>query len=186
MRRRLSLTTRKELIEAVRKRYQEATLARKTGILDELVEVTGYHRKHAIRILGPNVGPKQQNKPRSKGRIYDKAVQEALILLWEAADRICGKRLKALVPLLVESMEKYGHLQLNTGVKNLLLQMSAATMERLLAEPRERITGTPPQRSRRDSVATKHSGSYVWGLERSGSRVQGSRSGRALRWIDGG
>ena len=34
-------------------------------------------------------------------------LQEALILLWEAADRICGKRLKALVPLLLGSMEKH-------------------------------------------------------------------------------
>jgi hypothetical protein len=38
MRRRLSLATRKELIEAVRKRYQEAALATKTDILDEFVE----------------------------------------------------------------------------------------------------------------------------------------------------
>jgi hypothetical protein len=67
-------------------------------------------------------------------------------VLWEAADRICGKRLKALVPLLLESMEKHGHLQLNTSVKDLLLQMSAATMDRLLAEPRERITGTRRRR----------------------------------------
>jgi hypothetical protein len=63
MRRRLSLATRKELIEAVRKRYQEAALATKTGILDEFVEVTVYHRKHAIRLLGPSAGRKLQNKP---------------------------------------------------------------------------------------------------------------------------
>lgn len=108
MRRRLSLTRRKELIEAVRKRYQEAALATKIGILDEFVEVTGYHRKHAIRLFGPSAGRKRQNKPRSQGRIYDDGVQEVLIVLWEAADRICGKRLKALVPLPVESMEKHG------------------------------------------------------------------------------
>jgi hypothetical protein len=31
-------------------------------------------------------------------RIYDEAVREALVVLWEAADRICGKRLKAILP----------------------------------------------------------------------------------------
>ncbi len=74
------------------------------------------------------------------------AVQEALILLWEASDRICGKRLQALVPPLLELMEKHGHLQLDSRVRELLLRMSAATIDRLLAEPRERVTGTRRRR----------------------------------------
>jgi hypothetical protein len=36
-------------------------------------------------------------------------------VLWEAGDRICGKRLKALLPLLVKAMERHGHLQLEEG-----------------------------------------------------------------------
>lgn len=142
MRRRLSLATRKELIEAVRKRYQEAALARKTDILDEFVELTGYHRKHAVRLLGPSSEQKRQKKSRSHKRVYNEAVREALILLWEAADRICGKRLKALIPTLLAAMEKHGHLQLAAGIRERLLQMSAATIDRLLTEPRERVTGT--------------------------------------------
>jgi hypothetical protein len=142
MLRQLSLATRKELIEAVRKRYQQAALNKKTAILDEFVEVTGYHRKHAIRLLGPSAGWKQPHKRASEGRIYNDTVQEVLILLWEASDRICGKRLKALVPLLLEVLEKHGHLQLNGDVRDLLLQMSAATIDRLLAEAREQVTGT--------------------------------------------
>jgi hypothetical protein len=98
MRRRLSLATRKELIEAVRKRYQEAALATKTDILDEFVELTGYHRKHAIRLLGPCARQKREKKLGAQKLIYNDAVREAMILLWEAADRICDKRLKALVP----------------------------------------------------------------------------------------
>jgi hypothetical protein len=142
MRRRLSLATRKEVIEAVRKRYQEAALTAKAEILNEFVELTGYHRKHAVRLLGPSAGQKREKKLRSENRIFNDAVREALILLWEAADRICGKRLKALVPTLLEAMEKHGHLQVAAGVRDRLLQMSAATIDRLLAEPRERVTGT--------------------------------------------
>ncbi len=100
------MATRRELVEAIQKRYQHARLAKKTAILDEFIEVTGYHRKHAVRLLGSN-GERRDKKLRSKERIYGDAVQEALILLWEAADRICGKRLKALVPLLLGSMEKH-------------------------------------------------------------------------------
>ena len=69
-------------------------------------------------------------------------MREALILLWEAADRICGKRLKAPIPTLVAAMEKHGHLQPAAGIRERLLQMSAATIDRLLTKPRERVTGT--------------------------------------------
>src|SRR6476469_8978580 len=142
MRRPLSLATRKELIEAVRKRYQEAALATKTDILDEFVELTGYHRKHAVRLLGPGSERKRQKKSRSGKGVYNEVVREALILLWDAADRICGKRLKALIPTLLAAMEKHGHLQLAAEIRERLLQMSAATIDRLLTEPRERVIGT--------------------------------------------
>src|SRR3569833_1303994 len=142
MRRRLSLATRKELIEAVRKRYQEAALATKTDIMNEFVELTGYHRKHAVRLLGPGSEQKREKRSCSDKRVYNEAVREALILLWEAADRICGKRLKALIPPLLAAMEMHGHLQLASGIRARLVQMSAATIDRLLTEPRERVTGT--------------------------------------------
>jgi hypothetical protein len=49
--RQLSLATRRELIEAIGSRYQSGTRIEKKKILDEFVEVTGFHRKHAIRAL---------------------------------------------------------------------------------------------------------------------------------------
>ena len=48
-------------------------------------------------------------------RIYDEAVRPALIVVWEATDRICGKRLKAALPSMVESLERHGHLDLDPG-----------------------------------------------------------------------
>jgi hypothetical protein len=63
-------------------------------------------------------------------RIYDDAVREALILVWEASDRICGKRLRPLLPILVEAMERHGHVQLAPEVRVRLLAMSAATIDR--------------------------------------------------------
>ena len=146
MRRHLSLATRKELIEAVRKRYQEAALGTKTDILEEFVELTGYHPKHAVRLLGRQAGQKREKKLHSEKRFYNDTVREAVILLWESANRICGKRLKALVSTLLEAMEKHGHLQLATGVRERLLQISAATIDRLLTEPLERVTGTRRRR----------------------------------------
>jgi hypothetical protein len=51
MRRRLSVETRRELIEAVGERYRAAGRVEKKQILDEFAEIAGYHRKYAIRVL---------------------------------------------------------------------------------------------------------------------------------------
>ena len=44
--------------------------------------------------------------------IYDEAVRAALIVLWEASDRVCGKRLRAPLPILLPALERNGHLHL--------------------------------------------------------------------------
>ena len=64
--------------------------------------------------------------------IYSEAVREALVVLWETADRICGKRLKAILPGLIAAMERHGHLPLDPNVRQLLLAASPATIDRLL------------------------------------------------------
>jgi hypothetical protein len=129
------LATKRELIEAIASRYHAATRVEKKAILDEFIKVTGYHRKHAIRSLKRTNRESAVSAPRS--RVYDEAVRSALIIFWEAADRICGKRLKQAIPTLVDAMERHGHLQLDGEVRRLLLAMSAATMDRILKPVRE-------------------------------------------------
>lgn len=141
------MTTRKELIEGVGARYRGASMSDRTKILDEFVAITGYHRKHAIRVLGAGTVP--DRSPSARNRLYDEAVRQALIVLWEAADRVCGKRLKALVPALIGAMERHGHLDLDTEVKAKLLRVSAATIDRALGDARSRVDG---QRKRRTGV----------------------------------
>ena len=134
-RKQLSLATRRELIQAIAERYRSAARLEKKRILDEFIQVTGYHRKHAIRARRKTSGIGAAPAPRS--RIYDDVVQHALTILWEAADRICGKRLKQAIPTVVDAMERYGHLQLDPEIRRLLLTMSAATMDRVLKPIRD-------------------------------------------------
>src|SRR4051812_24805507 len=126
---RVSMATRDELVAAVIERYSKGRRAEKGRILDEFVAGTGLHRKHALRVLRGGQASRR-SAPRPERRLYDEAVREALIGLWEASDRVCGKRLKALAPLLVDAMERHGHLQLAAEVRARLLAMSAATMDR--------------------------------------------------------
>ena len=129
------MATRRELIQAIAERYHSAARPEKRNILDEFVKVTGYHRKHAIRALKRTAGTGVIPAPRS--RVYDEAVRRALAILWEAADRICGKRLKEAIPTLVDAMERYGHLQLDLEIRRLVFTMSAATMDRILKPVRD-------------------------------------------------
>jgi hypothetical protein len=125
------MATRDELILAIAERYCRATRAERAGILDEFVAVTGFHRKHAMRLLRGG-RPGLQSGPRSRQRVYDEAVRDALTIVWEASDRVCGKRLRPLLPALVDAMERHGHLQLAPEVRTSLMAMSAATMDRAL------------------------------------------------------
>ena len=144
--RQLSLTTRRELIRAIAERYHAALRPAKKEILDEFIKVTGYHRKHAIRALKRTAGARPEAAPRS--RLYNEAVRSALTILWEAADRICGKRLKEAIPTLLDAMERYRHLQLEAEVRRRLLVMSAATMDRVLKP----IRAAGKQRRRRSGI----------------------------------
>ena len=148
---RVSMATRDELVAAVALRYGAGSRVEKTRILDEFAAVTGFHRKHSMRLLraGP---PGKRSGPRPHRRLYDEAVREALILLWEASDRICGKRLKAMVPTLVEAMERHGHLSLAPEVRAALLTMSAATIDRSLRPQRERTGGHTRRRGSPSAV----------------------------------
>jgi hypothetical protein len=143
------MTTRKELVAALQLRYRSATFGDRIRILDEFVALTGYHRKHAIRLLREQ--PSAAKGARERNRLYDEAVRQALTVLWEAADRVCGKRLKALIPKLVDAMERHGHLELDPVIKAKLLEVSAATIDRMLANARLQIDG---QRKRRKGVGS--------------------------------
>ena len=121
-----------EFLASIQERHQGSSKRDKGRILDEFIAVTGHHRKHGIRLLGRSGEAADQVTGVKGRRIYDEAVREAVILVWEASDRICGKRLKAALPHLVESMERHGHTDLDPEVRERLLTASAATLDRLL------------------------------------------------------
>src|SRR5271170_985826 len=84
--RRISMAARDELVAAIAGRYSRADRTERSRILDEFAAVTGFHRKHAMRLL--RVGqPNRRSGPRPGRRAYDDATREALIVIWEALGR---------------------------------------------------------------------------------------------------
>jgi hypothetical protein len=107
MNKEINRTTRTQVLNSLRGRYHEAKRPDKSKRLDEFVALTGYHRKHALRLLAK--ASTEHSKPKGR-RIYDEAVRQALTILWETSDRLCGKRLKAILPTLLESLQEHGYL----------------------------------------------------------------------------
>jgi len=151
MRSHLSYRAKRELVCQIAPRYREASSALKEVILDEFVAATGYARKYAIRLLNHPVDLKLTiERPRPPH--YGPAVQQALHLAWTAANHICAKRLIPFLPLLVESLERHGHLHLSEECRSQLLSMSPATADRILR---------PYRKQERHGLSTTRAGTLL-------------------------
>jgi hypothetical protein len=147
------MATRSELVGAISERYRAGSPAEKGQILDEFVAVTGYHRKHAIRLLSSKAEPAR--RPRRMRSTYGPAAFEALVVLWETSDRVCSKRLKVMIPVLLPALERHGRLQLDEVVRAQLLAISPATMDRLLSEVRLVARGGRRRRAGQSSAVRR-------------------------------
>lgn len=132
-----------EYAEAVRVRYGLAGRKEKQRILDEFCETTGMHRKAAIRLL--NRESVAQASLRGRPRRYGPEVAEALVKVWEVGDRMCSKLLVAVMADLVAALERHGELDVQGEVRTQLLEISAASIDRLLGRHRRGL-GLQPRR----------------------------------------
>ncbi len=128
------MAARAEVTATIKDRYAASGRVAKGTILDEFVALTGLHRKHAIRLLGPRCA---RTRPRGKPKArYGQEVKEALALLWEASDRVCSKRLKPMIAILLPALERHGQFAPDADLRAALLAISPATIDRLLSETR--------------------------------------------------
>jgi hypothetical protein len=149
----MTLSSIKEYVIAIRDRYQRANKQEKGKILDEFVQVTGYHRKAAIRLLGKPAKPVGKHRGRP-GR-YNMAV-EPLKAIWEAADRLCSKRLHPFMPEMIRILKQNKELQITADTEAQLRKLSPATIDRLL-EPYRREGGRKPFSTTRPGSLLKSS-----------------------------
>ena len=130
----MSLKSKNELIEVVRPRYLRASKFEKQKILDELTSATGYHRKHAIRVLKNKAQAQNRLKGKTKTykRLYQGELVQALEQLWEIYGHICSKRLQPYLPEAIRVLERCQEIQFSRDTKELLLKISSASIDRCL------------------------------------------------------
>src|SRR6516164_2008781 len=134
MARRISMGARREVVSAVAERYSSAKRGEKGRILDELCAMTGWHRKHAVRALRQTETVTAAGAARERRRTYGATIKDALTALWEASDRVCGKRLKVMIPNILLALERTSRLKLDNTERDHVLAVSAATIDRMLGD----------------------------------------------------
>jgi hypothetical protein len=126
-----------ELIKAYRKRYRKAGKKDKSRIISQIVEATGYSRKHVVMALNSDRHvPKKVTRRRSSKYA---SISAPLKRVWAVANFICGKRLKPFMPHLIASLKQHREISLTSQEESLLLSISPATIDRLLAPARKDI-----------------------------------------------
>jgi hypothetical protein len=130
----MSLKSKNELLEVVRPRYRKASKLEKQKILDEFTSATGYHRKHAIRVLKNKIQIQNRLKRKNKTfqSIYGGEVVQGLEQIWEIYGHICSKRLQPFLPEAIRVLERCQEIELSESTKGLLLKISSASMDRCL------------------------------------------------------
>jgi hypothetical protein len=152
----MSKETKDQVLEKLRRRYGTAGIEHKRKLLDQAVELLGYHRKSAIRALGA-APPTKRAVGLVLGRPKTYHPQKLLPILkpiWFAAFQPCGSRLHALLPEWLPAYE-LDHRRLDSDLRQCLLAVSARTLDRLIAPLRVRLNrrgGTRPGSLLRQSI----------------------------------
>jgi transposase InsO family protein len=136
----LSLAIRRQVTARLVKKYQKASKAEKSALLDQLCAVNGWHRDHARKALRrAAAGPPAPRKAREPLVRFGPEVIDALRFCWAVLDGPCGKRLSAGLPRLVASLRAHGELVIDDATAVQLCAMSAATIDRRLAADRGQL-----------------------------------------------
>ena len=121
-----------EYLRAVHARSGRGDRRTKQKMLDEFCANTGYHRKHALRLLnGPPPGGGRPRPAHAARRpAYSQAWVSGLKAIWKAAGYPWSVRLSALIPLWRPWVRKHFHL--SSEVERQLLAISARQIDRRL------------------------------------------------------
>jgi len=118
-------------LESMRYKYHDVSKVEKSKILDELCDLFGYNRKYLLQFF--NCLTRKKYIARGSKRKYDsKQLLRPLQNIWLATDQMCSKKLKVAIPQWLPFYDTVYNKPLSDNIKQQLLQISPATIDRLL------------------------------------------------------
>jgi hypothetical protein len=154
----MSKETKDQILARLRRRYVTAGAPHKGKLLDQAVELLGYHRKAAIRALHwppPQEAVRKVSLVLGRPKTYHpESLLPVLKPIWFSAFQPCGSRLHALLPEWLPAYEA-DHRQIDADLRQCLLAASPRTLDRLIAPLRvglARRGGTRPGSLLRQSI----------------------------------
>ena len=129
---RMSIDERRKYLKLVMPRYLAANRGERSRLLTEMGAVTGLHRKSLIRLIrGPTL-ERAARKPRLRHKRYGAEVSDVVKVVWESLDYVCAERLTPVLLSTAQHLARWGEVRLTPEVEDALLQISRATVQRLL------------------------------------------------------
>ena len=123
-------------LRSLQTRYARARKKAKGVILDEFTQTTGCNRDYAIRLLRDQYQYATRPIRHLRARYYTPEDAAALEHLADLLDGLCSKLLQAAIPPILPQLRADGTLQISDACAHHLLEVSPATMDRLLAHRR--------------------------------------------------
>ena len=137
----MNRTTRQQVLEKLRRRYEHAGAEHKRKLLDQAVQLLGYHRKAAIRSLRRRAAPRGPLIITGRPVKYEPGLLVPWLRpIWQATDYACGQRLVAMLPEWIPAYEQHER-RMPGEVREKLLLASGRTLDRLLEPLRGQGTG---------------------------------------------
>ena len=133
----MSLQSKKEYLEVMRKEYLKATKKQKSKILDEYCKRTGENRKYAIKKFNYKIKLKQAQQRKKRPCKYKGDVVALLVELWDIFDNPCGQRLKPLIDEELDSLISFGEIKCSDFLADQVKSISSATIDRKLRHEKQ-------------------------------------------------
>jgi hypothetical protein len=150
----MSVSERRTYLKRMKVRYVAATRGERSGLLSEMEQVTGLHRKSVTRLMhAASLERKKRTTPRAHA--YGLEVERIIVRVWESRDYICAERLTPSPLTMAQHLARFEPHGLTAQAEAQLATISRATVGRISRKYRARRVRLPQKGAERANQVTK-------------------------------